>query len=81
MKNEMAPGTVILDRFLNVEDGLAGEVARIDRGFSAVLRDLDADEVVPGSCRVFTTYEQAVECAKAYADQVVDGPISVTVQG
>lgn len=55
--------TEILHTFTNNEDGVAAEVARVEGGFSVVLRDLDADSVVP-SARVFPREDAAVAYAK-----------------
>lgn len=58
--------TQILYQFNNDETNMAGIVAKIDRGFSAVLRDLDSGEYLPEAF-IYSTQEQAISKARQLA--------------
>ena len=54
---DLAPGTVILDKMVDGDAGVEVVLARIPRGFSVLLRDLDADQ--PVGAIIYPTLERA----------------------
>lgn len=57
-----------LASFINTEDNTEGYVvASTERGFNAVLRDLDSGQTV-GAMVMINSFERAVELAKQWAN-------------
>jgi len=60
--------TKIIATFANAEYGLEAIVAEITFGYSVVLKDTDADQIV-GFAKVFATEAKALKHAQALAAQ------------
>lgn len=65
-KGETDPSTVILHRFQNDEDQVEAIVAKVNKGYSVVLGDMEA-EMIARIAKIFSTEDEAV----AYARQTV----------
>lgn len=64
--NHSATPTQIIATFTNEEDGVEAIVAKIATGYSVVIRDTDADEILP-LVNIYPTEAQALAAAAKVA--------------
>lgn len=64
--NTNATATEIIATFANADEGVEAIVAKIATGYSVVLRDTDADEILP-LVNIYPTAEKALAAAEKVA--------------
>jgi hypothetical protein len=68
-KKQKATKTEVIKRFENKEDGIAVDVAKVDRGYSVVLQDLDSGNYLSDTIKIYKTAGEAIKKAKSVIEQ------------